>query len=281
MSFTHEQVKILIKRLDDYRARERRGRRLLSIAKLLVKLNSFAMETEMVAPGTKLDLDDEALRRFCKGETNPEWDTKFEIIKAFLIDEGIMTEEELKNDGEVEAELYAVFGYLANTSPEAMRLMEQLDNLAATNALENSTCEIKLTFTLDPRKIHFRAVENYSQYATGEHVPAIFRRDGAQMRKGVKKGYGFLSTDQKLLHVFLKGGGGRERVHYVQVDVKKDSQHLYLIRAGGGPLSTVEGPARVPSLEECNILRFTPEGRAQTQSITLPRAEKRADISIG
>ena len=220
-----------------------------------------AVDDSLFDPESDRQFRYEALRRFYQGTEDP-LDFKIEAVRDFLIFEGFLSKEELTDEGGDFGELLALHGYLANMSESARQRAERLIDGRYVQALATtaSSPDIELHFTRDLSRVMMRVEEHHS-YPEPERAGR--KNIDARLSGAIRKGFGFFSTKQCLLHIFLRGRTGQDRVHYVEFAATYSDAAPYLIRIGGTSNEAVKGSEmfRDPgTMASCGIHRYKHEG---------------------
>ena len=183
-----------------------------------------------VSPAFFQDRDRKALNnrlwRFTRGATSES--STLEALYSFLNYKNTEPDEVLEEDEEVTN----VHGFMANGSVEARRVFEAIrDGEYVARPFETSESRVELLFLCDREKMIIWVEEHsYSRdVRRNQNDTSTTRGKG----KGIRKGYGFLSTERLLLHIFLVGCHARDRVHYVELGALVSEGHPYLLRIGG------------------------------------------------
>lgn len=166
------------------------------------------------------------LWRFTRGATSEN--ETLEAVHSFLTYKSAEPDEALDEDEEVTN----VHGFMANGSVEARRVFEAIrDGAYVARPFEKSESSVELSFLCD-REMMIIWVEEHS------YSPDVrLNHDNSATTRGtgraIRKGYGLLSTERFLLHIFLVGCHARDRVHYVELGAFVSEGHPYLLRIGG------------------------------------------------
>lgn len=203
----------------------------------------------------------EAFRRFCHGDDKTQ-DFKIEAVRDFLIFEGFLSQEELTDKSGDFGELLALHGYLANSTAQASDRMARLPDGNYRQASAAAAYDgLVLQFVRDPARGLFM-VEETHRFPDEKNGMALTQK-GARQSVSRRKGYGFYSTKLCLLHIFLRGRTGQDRVHYVEFGTNDDLKPPYLVRVGGIPETERRNPDP-DALRACQIFRY------QHEADTLP-----------
>ena len=166
------------------------------------------------------------LWRFTRGATSEK--ETLEALHSFLTFKSAEPDEAFDGDEEV----MAVHGLMANGSLEARRVFEAIrEGEYVARPFEGSESSVELRFLCDREKMIIWVEEHsYSRdVRRNQNNTSTARGKG----RGIRKGYGFLSTERYLLHIFLVGCHARDRVHYIELGSFVSEGHPYLLRIGG------------------------------------------------
>lgn len=255
------QMERIRRRLNNYRDKERIGKRPLPISGVLDNMVArLCVDEALVSESQIRSIDNETMRRFCEGAQALQ-PKRLEFVKQFLILEGMLDEAELTDDGGDQGELFALHSYLADVSPSAKASLAELYDFYASNVGEVADAvTIELMLHPDPSGSFFRAEEHFVQRGAPA-ATARMRHDSTPRLNGFRKGYGFLSTDASLLHVFLRGASARDRVHYIEQPLASSRLAPFLFRAGGqliDPAPLGEDQEQDVALAGRSVYRFGP-----------------------
>lgn len=256
------QIDKIRARLMSYTEDKGRPPNLLPLATVRERMRECpAVDDSLFDPEGKRQFRYEALRRFYQGTENP-LDFKIEAVRDFLIFEGFLSKEELTDEGGDFGELLALHGYLANMSESARKRAEHLidGRYVQASTTTASSLDIELHFTRDLSRVMMRVEEHHSY---PEPDRAGRKNIDARPSRAIRKGFGFFSTKQCLLHIFLRGRTGQDRVHYVEFAASYSDAAPYLIRIGGTSNEAVKGSEvfRDPrAMASCEIHRYKHEG---------------------
>ena len=130
------------------------------------------------------------------------------------------------------APLRPLLAFMANGSPEAKRAFDAIhDGEYVARRYEDDWSRFALTFTCDRKKMIVWVEEQLDTPDIRLNVNGTTTRRGTG--SSIRKGYGFLSTERFLLHIFLVGSHARDRVHYIEMGSLVSTGHPYLLRIGG------------------------------------------------
>lgn len=227
---TQHQVDRLRVQLAQYREAFQVGNELRSIDAVLSDMRECPEVPESFfgdfEPGKWKPLNNR-LWRFVNRRGTPKMET-LEALHRFLAYSAV----ELDGLPIEEDEVAAVHGFMANGSPEARRVFDAiLDGEYVARRYESDNSRFVLTFTCDRKRMIVGVEEHFD-------TPDIrLNSTGTTTQRGtgtaIRKGYGFLSTERFLLHIFLVGSHARDRVHYVEMGAFVSTGHPYLLRIGG------------------------------------------------
>lgn len=203
----------------------------------------------------------EALRRFAKGVSVPSDVSRLVDIKRLLVAAGILTEGEFSDQPNVSTEAVSVHAHLANSSDAAMYRLTQLaaDYRARTHARPEEHVELRIH--REPQLSWFEVEEvTLRTDNTGRMIRGTLRGGTSPLRHFVRRGYGFVSTQERKLCIYLKGSSDADRVHYVEVLPRNDRNQGDVFMIGVGTCLDVVTPSDplTEMVESCNILRFAP-----------------------
>lgn len=253
MVFSPRQIDVIRCSLSEYRLRLGATDKGLSWANIAKEMEADHLEFGDLYKGQPpFDIKGEALRRFVAGGTllshRTAWVADFLKRAEFLVD------EQLDFDNRDQAERSAIVGFLAHTSPGAKRLLAGYVGTLYASCGRAPTCErIELRFELDQSELFLHAEERRS---SSEFAEDLDKPDGAAIETS-RFGYGFLSTPQNTLHVFVRGASVRDRVHYLRLVVRGDG--AVFARAGASPYFMIgnDESAEQRALMELGHLLFT------------------------
>lgn len=240
MSFDPWQIDKIRARLMSYTEDKGRPPNLLPLATVRERMRECpAVDDSLFDPEGNRQFRYEALRRFYQGTEDP-LDFKIEAVRDFLIFEGFLSKEELTDEGGDFGELLALHGYLANTTQRARLRTELLADgryIQASPVLSHDP-HIELHVTRDMSRVMMR-IEERVLYPEPEREGHVFPEP--KPSKTIRKGFGFFSTKNCLLHVFLRGRTGQDRIHYIEFIASYTQTDPYLIRVGGTNETTLRG----------------------------------------
>ncbi|MFM9926751.1 hypothetical protein VLK31_27460 [Variovorax sp. H27-G14] len=254
-------------RLQEYRDDNAIKARTLPISQLIYKIQECpALLPEMfIENGEKLEMDDEWLRRFTKGQSGLEF-LRVEALKIFLVHENYFAAEELEDDSGDFGELYSMFGFMGRADSAALN---RAASMAATYLNESDLARGKpsaIILQLEPHRIDglFYAKEIFSD--VGEQKLIALRTQASRNRYSavgrIRKGFAFFSTKANALHVFLRGAVPSDRIHVIEAGKYDNKAIIELYRFGGVlevPPSAIE---RFPSV---GPLKFVPTGESSSK----------------
>lgn len=271
MNFTAWQIDRLRRGLIAYRvARAANGR--LRPWKVVLDDLVLSKETSLSygKEGQPPSLREEALRRFAKGESVLPAAT-LDDLRRFLIEARTVKPEEFEVSTDDDAELLALRAFMANTTPEAKdRLRRFAARYAAATEPKNTLEWITLDLAPETSGDLVRVEERYRRLVPEEQIQG--RGTRALMREAVRRGYGFLSTQLNLLHVFVRGASQRDRIHYVEIAGLSDFASPLLHRVGALAPGYVERPegGAILKKHDLNVYAFNPESVAEAVKGELP-----------
>lgn len=229
------------------------------------------------------ELKEEALRRFAAGKTLQA--SSLNDVLAFLIFAKVIKREAFDGEDPVYAEAVTVHGCLG-LGPEAAR--HKLSTLpsvfGATRELDGRREEIRLKIDVDTRAGFFLVEE---EWAISEEVRTsrLVAPQWTVIKRSTRYGYGFVSTADYLLHLFLVGSHNGDRVTYVQAStVAVASRDCALMRAGDGMDSSAQQEEESPtglvpiyrfSVLEKNIVKTV---KARNPKVPPPSADLRGRV---
>ena len=186
-------------------------------------------ESESVPPaffsGRTLKTLNNTLWRFSRGTRSD--DETLAALSSFL------REHEVEKRGGIdwEVEASAVHGLLANGSPAARKAFAAIeDGRYVSRFKPDSEERIELYFKCDRQSMLIEVEERtYFNDVRGKTIV----EPSDKTPPGIRKGYGFLTTGQLLLHIFLTGAHTRDRIHYIEANTFASTGHPRLVRFGG------------------------------------------------
>lgn len=212
----------------------------------------------------KYILKEERLRRFLAGYKIGV--DKLNVIKAFLIDEEILTEKDFQKGAGETQEFLRVHAYLANVNEIAKNEITSLESSFHTSRYLSTVVEdIKLDIQIDPSGLFFRVQEYFTEDVPESYIyyqTIAINKDKRTKKTFVRRGYGFTSTLDHVFHIFLRGGDPEDRITYIEnvhYPMKVENRGRFLIRHGGDITETPYGESDIEEAIRClNIYNFLP-----------------------
>ncbi len=211
---------------------------------------------ELNEDGSPPHFKQEALRRFGNGVSDLEY-AKLNDIYTFLVAKKYLSTNELdENPYNVEKALM-LHGYLAFQSNDTSILVTWLSRRYVARKRENGSSErLSLTLDSDLYGKFLRAETTLERYRDTKTAPGLFdAKDKGKQLNTKKKGFAFICTKQKLLHIFVHGLMPDDLTTYIQFvpfsnldDFEKafildidEVEKLFLIRVGEDRFSADDG----------------------------------------
>lgn len=261
--FTEWQVEKIRSGITSFRLANITNSEMPSLSYVAYEIESIRPQNHANEPTDKnYLLKEERLRRFLLG--GPTDGEKLQLMKDFLINVEIFTEEDFCSELDDSNAFLKVHAYLANTSKLAKNEIATLSTTLHTNRhLQTIVEDIKLDIQIDPSGLFFRVQEYYSEdvaesYALGQ--PTAIEKDNRNKKTYVRRGYGFTSTLDHLFHIFLRGGDPEDRITYIECfhyPMKVENRGKVLIRHGGDATDTPEVESDIEeAIRLLNIYNF-------------------------
>ncbi|MGO4809411.1 hypothetical protein AB4156_07390 [Cupriavidus sp. 2MCAB6] len=261
MTFTDWEVDAIRRGLNCYRIANARQGRLLPW-KAVIHAVLMSEVTAHVYPknGEEPEFKEEALRRFANGSQILQPD-KLTDLKAFLIQNKSLTEEDFGNESKILAEAKAVQSLLgANTIYTASLVSGMRSHYKAIrNENPKLTEEIELRILPQGNGGFFLTEETY---AAIQHLsPQEYERekqDNLTRSKEIRRGYGFLFTGDDLIHIVLRGYREADRIHFVEFMPlgEKAYPDFFMLRLGSACAPSVDGNNFQTFMHNANALKF-------------------------
>ena len=209
-------------------------------------------------------LKGERIRRFLLGE--PTDGEKLQLMKDFLIDVEILTEEDFCSELDDSNAFLKVHAYLANMNELAKNEIIGLKrSLHASRHLSTVVEDIKLDIQIDPSGLFFRIQEYFTEDVPESYIyyqTIAINKDNRTKKTFVRRGYGFTSTLDHVFHIFLRGGDPEDRITYIEnvhYPMKVENRGKFLIRHGGDITETPREESDIDEAIRClNIYYFLP-----------------------
>ena len=219
MNHTFWQIDKLRKGLNQYRLLSAVNGKLPSWAEVANDIMA-CMEIHV---DEKINLASEVLRRFAAGQSVAEGNV-LNALREFLIFEKVLDPADFKNETEDLGEMAFAVDYFANHTFAARRSILELKPSYKTSiewtAREGLDVELHIT-PHESLPVFF--IEEQTVVAERDKSDLATAKDKFRIKKPVRKGYGFISTSQNLLHVHLKGPVKGDRDSYVAPEVSHTS----------------------------------------------------------
>lgn len=188
----------------------------------------------------------ESLRRFAErfSELTPE---KMDHLIRFLCHEGLLQEEELRAESEELSEMLTVSSYLADSAATSAERLSSIRGCFEITRQDGAAQErVALSFTPELSGAAWHIIERHTQTMTDYESATqkvLLVKDKGKSRDGLRRGYGFLSTQSRIIHIFLRGAGSQDRVSYIELDDQQEKT-LTLLRRGSGKAITATAAAK-------------------------------------
>lgn len=263
--FTEWQVEKLRSGITSFRLANVVNCEMPSYSYVAYEIESFRPQNHANEPTDKnYLLKAERIRRFVAGE--PAGVEKLQLMKDFLLDVEILTEEDFCSELDDSNAFLKVHAYLANVSEIAKDEIAGLKKtLLATRRLSTVSEEIKLNIQMDPSGLYFRILEYFTEDVPESYIYSqtiAITKDNRTKKTFVRRGYGFTSTLDHVFHIFLRGGDPEDRITYIEnvhYPMKVENRGKFLIRHGGDITETPHGESDIEEAIRClNIYNFLP-----------------------
>lgn len=218
MNFNNWQIDKLRRGLQSYRLLKGTNGKLVPWCDVVdAILFSDATRMQHPASGEQADmpLKEEALRRFANGQSTLE-PGKLADVMRFLISVRVLTEEEMRDGGQLIADAVAVRTVLANTTPAGVRRLTlfapHYRSRGTGRGAAHEEIELRVVDRADDGLIY---VEEQRR-----HIPAGDRHLQPKDRVSasfVRKGFAIAMTERAALNIFLHGPTREDLVHYVEI----------------------------------------------------------------
>lgn len=271
--FTPLQKERLRKGIDAFRLENISNGVMPSLSYVAYEIESFRPENHANEDTDKnYLLKAERIRRFLKGApVSPE---KLQLMKDFLIDVEILTEEDFSSEQDDTHAFLKVLAYLANTNKISKKKLSKLKpSIVASRQTPSISEKIRLDIQVDPSGLFFRVMEYFENNVPDKsYIPQEIATKKEQGNRGkiFRRGYGFTSTNGYLIHIFLRGGDSMDRITYTETlshPLEFNSRGTIFTRHSGD----VFDPAHEESMEEkitrcLNTYNFLPaEAEKETE----------------
>lgn len=185
--------------------------------------------------GSLPEFKEEALRRFAAG-TSILTPDKIHDLRLFLVKEHFLKEKELDDAPYDIEEALTLHGYLASNSEGARDVLAKLTGSYVAEFRSDAIRDrISLKISLDESGDFLHVEDNHERYLNPDAgmfsemdrfvSPLTFtRKDAYKSFEQKRTGFGFVSTEANLLHLFLWGPVKKDMVSCVQVQPVKSSK---------------------------------------------------------
>lgn len=263
--FTEWQVEKIRTGITSFRLANITNGEMPSLSYVAYEIESFRPQNHANEPTDKnYLLKGERIRRFLFGE--PTDGEKLQLMKDFLIDTEILTEEDFYSELDDSNAFLKVHAYLANMNELAKNEIIGLKrSLHASRHLSTVVEDIKLDIQIDPSGLFFRVQEYFTEDVPESYIyyqTIAINKDNRTKKTFVRRGYGFTSTLDHVFHIFLHGGDPEDRITYIEnvhYPMKVENRGKFLIRHGGDITETPHGESDIEEAIRClNIYNFLP-----------------------
>lgn len=235
-------------------------------------LISMALEIEEFRTGEDADeksddlyfLKQERLRRFLAGKILSN--DKLSVLKNFLLDEGLITKDDLKQELDNTRDFLKVYEFLALKLESVKSHLKTLGKeLLSSRLYPTVSEEVSFTIQPDPSGLFVRIVERFVSKVPEKTVYVkniAIGRDKGVTKNSIRRGYGFISTHNNLLHIYLRGSVHEDQITYVQSPLFPDIGERnanFFIRYGEHLSEDVYGETELDKFKrQINIYTFNP-----------------------
>lgn len=263
--FTEWQVEKIRTGITSFRLANITNGEMPSLSYVAYEIESFRPQNYANEPTDKnYLLKGERIRRFLLGE--PTDGEKLQLMKDFLIDVAILTEEDFYSELDDSNAFLKVHAYLANMNELAKNEITSLKrSLHKSRHLSTVVEDITLDIQIDPSGLFFRIQEYYTEDVPESYIyyqTIAINKDNRTKKTFVRRGYGFTSTLDHVFHIFLRGGDPEDRITYIEnvhYPMKVENRGKFLIRHGGDITETPHGESDIEEAIRClNIYNFLP-----------------------
>ena len=272
MNFTAAQLDLLRDGLSAYRVLNAVNNDRPPWKTVTARIEKFRVQSLDQTRTAVSPLAEEALRRFAEGLSVLKDANRLVDIQRFLIAAGVVSASDFSGLHDVAVEAMGVHAKLANTSAAAQARIGELAPLyrgRSNNAAREEQIELRL-FQRPPltwfhvEELTLTRSDEGRIIGTKDTGSGILQKTIAT-KHAVRRGYGFLSTRERKICIYLRGGSELDRVQYVEVvtPLEQNDGDIFFIGVGNC-LQTVWREEPVATMvKACNILRFVPAGSAE------------------
>lgn len=238
----------------------------------LPSLMSMAQEIEELRTGEDADekndalylLKQERLRRFLAGHSLGN--DKQAVLKDFLIAEEILTEDDLQPDLDDTRDFLKAHNFLARKHEAVKIQLKALGKeLLSSRIYPTVSEEVSFNIQLDPSEMFVRILERFISKVPDKTVyikSIAVGRDKGVTKKSIRRGYGFVSTNHDLIHIFLRGSFLEDQITYMQSPLFPDigeRKANFFIRYGEPLSDDAHGETELDEFKrQINIYKFNP-----------------------
>ena len=209
-------------------------------------------------------LKQERLRRFIAGRKLGN--DKQSILKNFLIAEEMLTEADLQPETDDTKKFLKVFDFLARKNEDVKTQLKGIGKELLSSRLYPTVLEeVSLNIQLDPSGLFFRVFERFMSKIPDKTVyikNIAVGRDKGVTKNSIRRGYGFVSTNHDLIHIFLRGSVLEEQITYVQSPLFPDigeRKASFFMRYGEPQSEDAHGETELDKFKrQINIYKFIP-----------------------
>lgn len=208
----------------------------------------------------KSDFKEEALRRFAEGENLLEA-TKLDDVARFLVAARVVSAEELADGSDVVSDNLLLQRFFASGTEQVSSRLAQLstDYQGEQRAGDRSQ---ELWLRLAPQPLSgFVLVEERARTTARDGAASRYdRKDDNIVGSTVRKGCALITSRYPTLHIFMRGSGTDDFIHYVRVgtDGMQKLDQLLLVRSGAATPEIAGHVEGDDLLARYNIVRFKP-----------------------
>lgn len=210
--------------------------------------------------GRAPEFKEEALRRFALGQSTLQAE-KLEDVRLFLMEKGVVKQEELSEEAGFMTEGLALHTHFASDRERsAQRFSALSSSYRATRSSEGRVEDFELRFLPEPVDTLVRAEERLRVTAPGSTPTKYEGKDQNIAGVIIRKGCALITSEYPTLHVFLRGGSRQDLIHYVRVgtDGMQKLDALLLVRSGTATPEVLGHAEGDDMLARYNIVRFSP-----------------------
>lgn len=210
--------------------------------------------------GRAPEFKEEALRRFALGQSTLQAE-KLEDVRLFLIDKGVLKQDELSEEVGVMTDGLILHTHLASDPERAAQRFSQLStSYRAARNNGGRVEDFELLFLPQPVDTLVHAEERFRVIESGSAPTRYEGKDKNVAGVIVRKGCALITSEYPTLHVFLRGGSQQDLIHYVRVgtDGMQKLDALLLVRSGTATPEVLGQAEGDDMLARYNIVRFSP-----------------------